>query len=287
MKKFLAAIILIFAPLASAFAALAIVQGPVTTNSTQATSTSFTQTTAFAAPVTAGHTVLVLVAAASGAYPTTITITDNLGNTYTLPVAKFDYAPSGTSLLVGMIGSASNTPQTISVTAGNATSGTIAIGTTIYEISGGAGTTDYANSQSIASTTSVSVPYTTASANELAFAIASGQNGSAMTQTNGWTQDTFYGFLGEAMIHSPTITGTGSQTITWTTAAAQTTGVLLVSLPPSGGSSCTHNGITSAGALATPNGTTGSYVGKTGAFVTPNCSSTNYWQPAAGNFGLN
>lgn len=56
--------------------------------------------------------------------------------------------------------------------------------------------------------------------------------------------------------------------------------------PPSGGS-CTHSGITPAGAIAVPNGTSGSYVGKTGSFVTPNCSSTEYWQPTVGNFGAN
>jgi hypothetical protein len=54
-----------------------------------------------------------------------------------------------------------------------------------------------------------------------------------------------------------------------------------------GGGSCTHAGITSAGASAIPNGTSGSYWGKTGGFVTPNCSSINYWQPAVGNFGTN
>lgn len=50
------------------------------------------------------------------------------------------------------------------------------------------------------------------------------------------------------------------------------------------GTGCTHTGYTSAGAIATPNGSSGSYVGKSGAFVTPNCSSVYYWSPAAGNF---
>jgi hypothetical protein len=50
-------------------------------------------------------------------------------------------------------------------------------------------------------------------------------------------------------------------------------------------SSCTHSGATSAGAIATPNGTTGSYRGKSGAFVTPDCATINYLQPTVGNFG--
>lgn len=58
-------------------------------------------------------------------------------------------------------------------------------------------------------------------------------------------------------------------------------------LTAAGASSCTHQGYTSAGALATPNGSSGSYVGKAGAFVTPDCSTVNYWQPTVGNFGTN
>ena len=54
-----------------------------------------------------------------------------------------------------------------------------------------------------------------------------------------------------------------------------------------GGSTCTHSGYTSGGAIATPNGTSGSYVGKTGGLVTPDCSTVNYWQPTVGNFGTN
>jgi hypothetical protein len=51
--------------------------------------------------------------------------------------------------------------------------------------------------------------------------------------------------------------------------------------------SCTHDGYTSGGALAVPNGSSGSYWLKNGTFGTPNCSSTQYWQPTLGNFGVN
>lgn len=57
--------------------------------------------------------------------------------------------------------------------------------------------------------------------------------------------------------------------------------------PAAGGGSCTHSGITSAGAIAIPNGTSGSYQGKSGAFVTPDCSTISYRQPTVGNFGVN
>lgn len=65
-----------------------------------------------------------------------------------------------------------------------------------------------------------------------------------------------------------------------------TTSVLAIA-EGSGGGTCTHAGRTSAGGSAVPNGSTGSYWGKTGAFVTPDCSTINYWQPAVGNFGVN
>ena len=52
-------------------------------------------------------------------------------------------------------------------------------------------------------------------------------------------------------------------------------------------SSCTHDGYSSGGAFAVPNGTSGSYWLKNGTFGTPNCSSVDYWQPTVGNFNTN
>lgn len=56
--------------------------------------------------------------------------------------------------------------------------------------------------------------------------------------------------------------------------------------PASGGATCTHAGITSAGAIAVPNGTTGSYRLKNGSLGTPDCSTVSYRQ-TIGNFGVN
>jgi hypothetical protein len=53
------------------------------------------------------------------------------------------------------------------------------------------------------------------------------------------------------------------------------------------GSSCTNSGQTAAGALAIPNGTTGSYLLKNGSIGTPDCSTVSYKQPLLGNFGVN
>lgn len=57
--------------------------------------------------------------------------------------------------------------------------------------------------------------------------------------------------------------------------------------PSSGGASCTHDGFTSGGTLAVPNGTSGSYRLKNGSFGTPDCSTVSYFQPTVGNFGTN
>lgn len=85
-------------------------------------------------------------------------------------------------------------------------------------------------------------------------------------------------------------TGTGASLTPTFTAAAGEGGsphqvIQWVISATSSGGSCTHSGYTSGGAIATPNGTTGNYVGKSGAFVTPDCSTINYWQPTVGNFG--
>jgi hypothetical protein len=79
-------------------------------------------------------------------------------------------------------------------------------------------------------------------------------------------------------------TGTLSPTITATTASSFSLSSMAVSLAAAS-VSCTNSGYTSGGAITTPNGTSGNYVGNAGTFVTPNCSSTEYWQPGLGRFG--
>ncbi len=98
------------------------------------------------------------------------------------------------------------------------------------------------------------------------------------------------GTVGEAQIEDVRLTATAATPATFgkTDSSAGPYFVLAMVLhEPSSGGTCTHAGYTSGGAITTPNGTTGSYVGKTGGFVTPDCSSVQYWQPALGNFGVN
>jgi hypothetical protein len=72
-----------------------------------------------------------------------------------------------------------------------------------------------------------------------------------------------------------------------TSTVASGAGSVIAAFKAAAGSSCTHQGYTSAGALAVPNGSSGSYWLKNGTFGTPDCSSVNYWQPTVGNFAVN
>lgn len=106
--------------------------------------------------------------------------------------------------------------------------------------------------------------------------------------------------FGASTVYSPPVEGIADQDIgtaaTGTVTGSETWsggntneyyGGYLIAMKPSGGASCTHSGYTSAGSIAVPNGTSGSYLGKSGGFVTPDCSTVNYWQPTQGNFGVN
>lgn len=77
-----------------------------------------------------------------------------------------------------------------------------------------------------------------------------------------------------------------NSTITWSSGSSPPSGAgYVLALAPSG-SSCAHEGYTSGGALAVPNGSTGSYWLANGTLGTPNCSTVEYWQPTLGKFGV-
>lgn len=84
------------------------------------------------------------------------------------------------------------------------------------------------------------------------------------------------------------VSATGAYAGAYSLTVSEEWAALVATYKGAGGvSSCTHEGYTSGGALAVPNGTSGTYLGKTGGFVTPDCSTVNYWQPTLGNFGVN
>lgn len=170
----------------------------------------------------------------------------------------------------------------------------------VIEISGYTAVDKAVASISSASATSYSLSSgTLASANELAIAVM-GINSTVPAVTNngitdpptGWTSLIVYqngttGFTGEGASLTVSSTASITPTWSWTSGSAAAAATLITLEGSGGGSSCTHDGITSAGALAIPDGTTGSYWSTTGDFVIPNCSSVNYWQPTVGNSGVN
>ena len=79
---------------------------------------------------------------------------------------------------------------------------------------------------------------------------------------------------------------TGTLSGTETGLAADNQGIVL-SLAASGGATCAHPGLTSAGAISVPTAGTTVVRLKNGSFGTVDCSTTQYFQPTIGNFGAN
>lgn len=169
-----------------------------------------------------------------------------------------------------------------------------------WEVSGG--TVDKVGTNTTGSTATPSVTASGANASTTDVVIAIGVMGYSGTVTSfssppsggsgTWTDTGVNGGWGVSYVYNDggykVTTASETSSANWTVmdgSLSSDWAAVILTMSPSGGGSCTHAGITSAGASATPNGTTGSYVGKTGSFVTPNCSSVNYWQPSVGNFG--
>lgn len=148
-----------------------------------------------------------------------------------------------------------------------------------------------------ASTSYTSNTATTALSGDVGYGMGSmGTTGSTLAVSGSWAALTGTGFTGgehhdsgggTASLGGREVFATaGSYAFTGTASVAENIGATVILLKVTG-ASCTHGGYTSAGASATPNGSSGSYLGKTGAFVTPDCSSVYFWSPALGNFTLN
>ena len=170
---------------------------------------------------------------------------------------------------------------------------------------GGANAAAYTHAQAasfdqataIATSTSTSGTLTTASvtpveSGELAVvASVNWHNSNVLTWNNGFVQETSLDGPGQVppdlafadQVLSTTSAIAGSATST----ASNGWSMSMMLFKPATSSACTHEGTTSAGALAVPNGTSGSYWSTIGNFVTPNCSSVDYWQPTVGNSGVN
>jgi hypothetical protein len=232
--------------------------------------------------VSPGQVIAIQIAANSGTFGT-VTMTDNVNSgSYAATGAEF-YDSTNTVVInwYWKVADATGTP-TISISTTGGTPNKI----TAVVISGfvGTPTIDSAARSTFSATTAATtlvcspIPATTAT-NEIYLMGAAVPAGSYWNSSSNPSWTAFEQFDSYAI---GTSSGTNfSTTITW--GATSVSDALVVGIYDAA-SSCTNSGYTSTGTIATPNGTTGSYVGKIGTFVDPNCSTIPYWGPSTGNF---
>jgi hypothetical protein len=287
MKKLLAALLLTLIA-SRAHAAFSFVQA-----ATPVSSSGTTQTITYSSSSTAND-LLVFVECA----PNSITISSVTATSSTtsaaIAVTQASGGGSPTYCAVYDAIAGASTTVTWSVTF-NSGQGAILFA---YEWSGNATSSVFDKASTWATSSTVGTSATTAAmtptnSNELAISVLVLQTqntfsglsfGGGYSARNNLEQGTnFYTYEGDQVLSgSPSTTASA----TWTGSGNQW-GIVQLFFKAAAGSSCTHTGYTNGGALATPNGSSGSYVGNSGAFVTPNCSSNNYWQPSLGAFGVN
>jgi hypothetical protein len=164
--------------------------------------TSQTLTIVLTAPATSGNSLAIAWATGGGSQVQTLTsITDDKGNTYTVNqnnTTGIFTSQSGCATLLNQ----TNAPQTISISVGASVADNIGIAATVYEVSG-VNAVDVSTHGSPGSSTALSATFSTAFANEFAFASVVNNNSAATyTQNNGWTQDNADGFTGGYTFHN-------------------------------------------------------------------------------------
>ena len=246
-------------------------------------------TTATGSPTTTGSTCVVIEGASQPYAGAGSAISDLGSNTWTHEVADFSFAGGGRYLNAWVSSNCTgHSAETVTIVNGG---GYGSISIAFIEITGAATASLDANptptSGTVTTTLTGPSSGTLATTGEMVIGIFAQDNSNTFSApTNSYTlgdQTAYTTTIG--IVWSYLIDSTTTSTSTGVTASSNVNyaGALLSFKP--GGASCSHAGYTSGGAIATPNGSSGSYVGKAGAFVTPNCSSVNYWQPAVGNFG--
>ncbi|HXR88857.1 MAG TPA: hypothetical protein VN750_01100 [Steroidobacteraceae bacterium] len=277
MKRYLPLLALFWLPIASGAVALVQTATPVGITGT-------TKTITFTSAVTTGNCVTAYVSGSTSTAPSSVTDSnsDTLITTQAWVVGVSSNFFGVYSFHVGTGGSS------FGITVNFAASSTFSI--IAFETSGsGACVTDGISAVATGTSTSpATASLTPTVTGDLQVALLGPAAASISSWGTGLTQNAFYNTTSPHIASATGALGSTSPVTASATLSSSVTWYIMQFLfKSSGGSSCTHSGITSAGALATPNGTTGSYWGKTGAFVTPDCSTVNYWQPSVGNFGVN
>jgi len=201
-------------------------------NNHNSTATVTTASLAIVLPgvATVGNAICVGFAYGSSAgTPSLTSVTDNLGNNYTI---NQNNARSGFSDNCGCATffPLTNAPQTITVTCASTVSGTIAIFANAYEISP-ATAVDASTTNTTGSVTAFNATFTTTAINEFAFASVTGSGGPTWTQNNGWTQDFASPGDGVWFFHN-ILSSSGANSLNMTSSTANFYLWSLVSLTP-------------------------------------------------------
>jgi hypothetical protein len=263
------------------YATITKVQSPV---SADYGTVSTPQTLIFGSAITAGSTILVCVRGSGSFTGSTLSVTDDKSNSYTLDTSMPAISGTG-SLFLYRASNVTGGGTTLTITPGTSTSLRVAG----YEISGLAASspldkTAHASGNSI-SLASGSI--TTTQANEFVLGCLMTGNdigSNPMTAGSGWTSDININTTNAILLaESQIVSSTGTFNATASIGTADTWGALVASYgATSGGGSCTHSGRLTSGSLAVPNGTSGSYVLANGSIGTPDCSSKTYPNSSGG-----
>lgn len=257
----------------NASAALALDGSTGVLNSTGSPSATLTLTT------TASPDVIVVSCAYNGASSVTSVAGSGLTFTHRAKAGGSQYIDEWYAIASSPLSS-----EVITVTFSGSTSYNAC---TAFGISGANSTAPY-DTNSVLPVISTATPttFSTSNANDIILGLTRTTSAASPTPISGWTA--VYAPTGGYFIAQYEIVSTVQSSASYAGPATNGTIVDAV-VQASGGGACTHNGYSSSGALAVPNGTSGSYWGKTGAFVTPTCATggAEYWSPALGNFTIN
>lgn len=277
MKRLLTLLTALFA--LPAHAAIVLVQQatPATVTGTSATVTL--------TGVTAGDTLLLWV---EGSAAGTLSVTESLSETVNTAVAYAGQAPTYSS--VGLYYVSNTAGGTVSFTANfgaGGTSGFIVLFESEYSGISTTSPLDAATAVTTSNTTSVSsTSITPAGSGELFVSGLAFSVNATMTWNAPYTSlqsniSSAHANLASALGPTGATAASGTASLAGHWAIAQA-----AFIPASGGGSCTHDGITSTGAIAIPNGTSGTYRLTSGALGTPDCSTVSYKQ-TQGAVGVN
>ncbi|HEX4268882.1 MAG TPA: hypothetical protein VHY36_13420 [Steroidobacteraceae bacterium] len=237
---------------------------------------SNTQLTLALNGVAAGDTLIVTFG--TGAADTFISAADSSGNTVSAAVALAGSAGPEQGIYYVQNSSSGTHTITITVSASSNLTGFIS------EWSGLATSGVFDKASAVASSTSASIStasITPAVSGELVvFGVTQALSSDTFSSfTNGFTQQASYNTNGPSGTWASVVTGSAVNG-GLTSSAANTSAATIAAFAPA--AACTDAGQAQDGTISIPNGTSGLYLSPSGTWVTPDCSTIQYWRPPSG-----